>query len=445
MTFSSSQPLTQRRIFSFWLPLAASWVLMTLEGPFVQAAIARMPDPETALAAFGIVASLSITIESPIIMLLATSTALCRDRDAYRVLRCFMIWLNLLLTGVQIIVAFTPDFDWIVLGAMDVPEHIARAARPGMAIMILWSAAIGWRRFYQGILIRFGETQRVSYGTAVRLLSSGGAAALLAWRSELSGVAVGSCALMAGVLAEAALVTWLVRPTLDRQFGTGVLSRIEPTKGDLTMRRVLGFHTPLAATSLLTLLSQPLISAGLARMAFPEQSLAAWPVASSVVLFARSFGMATQEVVIALLYGPETFAPVRRFVLNVAAGGVLLLGLIAFTPLGNVYLRKFAGVSVELASFVRPGLRAALLIPGLTALQSWLRALLMKGESTSSIYQAMGINLVVTAMALFGGVAVKAPGIEMAAVALTVAMLVELFFLGRRSRRVLPSSSAGQS
>jgi len=445
MTVAASRPLTQRMILSFWFPLAASWVLMTLEGPFVQAAIARMPDPETALAAFGIVTSLSITIESPIIMLLATSTALCRDRDAYRVLRRFMIWLNVLLTVVQIVVAFTPVFDWIVPGAMDVPDHIARAARPGMALMILWSAAIGWRRFYQGILIRFGETRRVSYGTAVRLLSSGGTAALLAWRSELSGVAVGSCALMAGVLAEAALVTWLVRPTLGRQFGAGVLSRIEPSGDGLTMRRAMGFHTPLAATSLLTLLSQPLISAGLARMAFPEQSLAAWPVASSVVLFARSFGMATQEVVIALLYGPETFAPVRRFVLTVAMGAVLLLGLIAFTPLGDVYLRKFAGVSAELASFARPGLRAALLIPGLTALQSWLRALLMKSESTGSIYRAMGINLLITAAVLIGGVAVKAAGIEMAAVALTVAMLVELFFLGQRSRRVLPSFSAGQS
>lgn len=65
---------------------------------------------------------------------------------------------------------------------MGVPEHIAAAARSAMAIMILWSAAIGWRRFYQGILIRYGETRRVSYGTLVHLLASAGTAALLAWR-----------------------------------------------------------------------------------------------------------------------------------------------------------------------------------------------------------------------------------------------------------------------
>lgn len=146
---------------------------MTVEGPVIQAVIARLPNPEVSLAAFGIVFSLSITIEAPVIMLLATSTALCRDHAAYLVLRRFMLWLNVLLTIIGAIVAFTPLFDWIVLGAMGVPEPIARAARPGMRILTFWSAAIGWRRFYQGILIRFGGTRRVTLGTAARLLSSG--------------------------------------------------------------------------------------------------------------------------------------------------------------------------------------------------------------------------------------------------------------------------------
>jgi hypothetical protein len=200
----------------------------------------------------------------------------------------------------------------------------------------------------------------------------------------------------------------------------------------------VSFHAPLAATSLLTLLSQPLISAGLARMANPESSLAAWPVAYSVVLFARSFGLATQEVVIALSNGATTFVALRRFSLYVAIGAVLLLALIAFTPLIDLYLGEIAGISPELARFVIPGLRAALLLPGLTALQSWLRALLMKEEATTSIYQAMGLNLVFTAVILVLGVMLGAPGIQMAALALTVAMLAELVFLDKRTRRAIP-------
>ena len=214
-------------------------------------------------------------------MLLATSTALCRDHAAYLVLRRFMLWLSLLLTIAAAVVAFTPVYDWIVPGAMGVPEPIAAAARPGMRILTFWSAAIGWRRFYQGILIRFGRTRRVTFGTAVRLLSSGGVAAALALWRKLPGVSVGSCALMAGVLCEAIVVTWLVRPTLVRHLSaTPILAlpslTTRTTNRALTTRHVLNFHAPLAATSLLALLSQPLISAGLARMASPELSLAAF-------------------------------------------------------------------------------------------------------------------------------------------------------------------------
>ena len=68
--------MTQTDILLFWLPLFASWLLMTAEGPTVSAAINRLPEETIMLAAQGIVVSLEVTIESPIINLLATSTAL---------------------------------------------------------------------------------------------------------------------------------------------------------------------------------------------------------------------------------------------------------------------------------------------------------------------------------------------------------------------------------
>jgi FtsH-binding integral membrane protein len=67
----------------------------------------------------------------------------------------------------------------------------------------------------------------------------------------------------------------------------------------------------------------------------------------------------------------------------------------------------------------------------------------MKGEATKSIYQAMGINLLVTALALVAGVVLDAPGIQMAAVALTVAMLAELVFLRQRAKRAVIALQTG--
>ena len=60
------------------------------------------------LAAAGMVISLSVTIESPIINLLATSTALVKDRASYLLVRRFTIHWMILLTAVTILIAFTP-------------------------------------------------------------------------------------------------------------------------------------------------------------------------------------------------------------------------------------------------------------------------------------------------------------------------------------------------
>lgn len=432
--------MTQRKILWFWLPLAASWALMTLEGPTIQAAIARLPQAETMLAAAGIVISLSVTIESPVIMLLATSTALAKTPQSYRVLRRFMIHLNILLTVIAALIAFVdPIYNAMVPGVMGIPVHIATAAQPALQIMIFWSAAIGWRRFYQGILIRFGHTRAVGWGTGLRLFAAATTAFSLAAFSELPGVIVGAYTWMVGVLSEMIYVYWVARPTvatyLTEQNKVDRSPR-PPGQPSLTYWQVVKYHTPLAATSLLTLLVQPLIGAGLARMAFPEENLAAWPVVFSVLLFFQSAGMALPEGIIALLKGGETIAPLRKFCILVATAATSALALIVFTPLLNLYLLYVTSVTPRLAQFIVPGVVLGLLIPGLQAIESWFRGVLMAGNATGHIYWGMGFNLVITALVTAAGVYWQARGAPTAAIAITGGMIAETIYLWWRVRPV---------
>src|SRR3990170_6064281 len=99
---TASPALTQKRILLIWLPLAASWLLMALESPYISAALARLSEAERMIAAFGLAMSLSITIESPVISLLATSTALARSRQNYLMLGTTLL---------QFLLAWTPVFD----------------------------------------------------------------------------------------------------------------------------------------------------------------------------------------------------------------------------------------------------------------------------------------------------------------------------------------------
>ncbi len=423
---------TQRQILLFWLPLAVSWLFMSAEGPVLQAVIARLPDMQTQLAAFGIVMSLEIAIESPVIMLLATSTALANGAKNYLILRRFVIWAILLVTVEAVLVAFTPLYRVIVLDLMGIPPAIAAAAHPGMKIMTLWSASIGIRRFLQGVLIRHGRTRWVGYGTLVRLLSSGGGGLLIASATHLPGVEMAATALMAGVITEAVFITWVSRPTVNRIKAAGQ----EPGMDALSFWDVTRYHAPLAITSLLTLMAQPLIGAGLARMPFPAENLAAWPVIWGILFIFRSPAFALPEAVIALIAEPHLKEQVRAFCRRVGIASSAAMLFLAATPLIRVYLRHVAGLPDSLSGFVVPGMILSVAVPWINSGHSWFRGLLMAARRTRVIYLGMGLNLALMAVMVTVGVLLQTPGAPAAVLALTLALVAEVIFLSRRLRGV---------
>jgi hypothetical protein len=70
-------------LFWLWLPLALSFTLMMLESPVTNAALARFAEPSVQIAGFGVALGLSLLIESPVIMLLATAIALVQGRESF--------------------------------------------------------------------------------------------------------------------------------------------------------------------------------------------------------------------------------------------------------------------------------------------------------------------------------------------------------------------------
>ena len=95
---SDTLALRQRDLFRFWLPLAATWVMMGVEGPFLAALIARLSEPVYNLAAHGVAFAVAIIVEAPVIMMLGAATALVDGRVSFLRLRRFTLWLNVATT-----------------------------------------------------------------------------------------------------------------------------------------------------------------------------------------------------------------------------------------------------------------------------------------------------------------------------------------------------------
>jgi hypothetical protein len=204
----------------------------------------------------------------------------------------------------------------------------------------------------------------------------------------------------------------------------------------LSVRDVLRFHLPLAATSLLTLLAQPIVGAALARMPHPEETLAAWPVIWGIMSLFRSAAFALPEAVIALVSDNRLKTAVGTFCRRTGFAASAAMLLTVLTPLSDVYLRHVAGLPGQLSAYVIPGLVLGLALPYINAVHSWLRGLLMAGHATGAVYWGMGLNLALTAILVVGGVLLGTPGIATAMIAMTVAYVAEVYYLRRSEVRL---------
>ena len=365
---------------------------MALEGPYVAAIVARMPEAARGLAAFGVATSLAWLIESPIMMLLSASAALVRDRASYVALRRFAHILNALVTLGMIVLALPPVFS-LVARAIGLPEDIARLAHMATASMILWPAAIGYRRFYQGILVRHHLTRRVAYGTVVRLTTMSITAAVLAFVFKLPGALVGALALLSGVILEA-----FASRHMARHLVRSIVASDAVAEGTLLRQREIArFYFPLALTSILSMALGPLVTFGLGRGTAPIESLAVWPVVNSMVFLFRSGGVAFQEVGIAL----DSDREVGRTAFLLGTLASVALALVAFTPLERFWFEQLSGLSPELAAFALWPTRILILFPALEYILSFQRARWILDHRTGVVTIATAVETVKLAVTLF--------------------------------------------
>jgi hypothetical protein len=423
-----------RRILRTWWPLAASWLLMSAESPALTAIVARLANPEINLAAYGgVVFPMSMIVEAPIIMLLAASTALCKDLASFRLVRRFMLIAGGSLTLLHILIAFTPLYYVVVEGILGVPPEIVEPARVGLMIMTPWTWSIAFRRFNQGVLIRFGRSQTVGVGTVIRLSANGLVLLTGYWIGSLPGIVIASAAVAMGVICEALYAGWVVRPVV-----AGPLRQAERVEPALTWRAFFAFYIPLAMTSLLTLLANPIGSAALSRMPEPLISLAVWPVVTGIVFMFRSLGIAFNEVVVALLDEPRSSNNLRRFANWLIIASSAAISLVAFTPLARLYFEKIAALPPDLVKLAQAGLLFALPLPALSVMQSWYQGAILWGRRTRSITEAVGIYLLTSLVTLTAGVIWgQVTGLYIGLASLTLSTITQTIWLWRRGRPVI--------
>jgi progressive ankylosis protein len=432
--------LTQRRILLFWAPLALQWVMMAIEGPFLAAVIARMGDPAFNLAAYGVAFAFAILVESPVIMLMSASTALVDDATSYRRLRSFTHALNAGSTALLLFVLVPPVYRFLMTTLLGLPEQVGSLVYGALWLLLPWPAAIGYRRFLHGVLIRSGRTRLVAYGTILRLAGMGGAALLLYHGTALPGAWVGAIALSAGVVTEAAAAHVMARGAVRELIAAG--SREEngaPTAPGF--REIARFYYPLALTSLIGLTTQPILTFLMGRAPSPVASLAVFPVVHALSFLFRATAFSFQEAAIALAGARfENVRPLARFAIMLGLASSGGLALVAFTPLSGVWFVRLSALPPELAAMAVQAARLVAPMPAIAVALGLQQALLVRGRVTRPITFATGLEVAtITATFTVAGRFAGLTGVDAAMIAIVAGRLAGNLFLLPATRRVLRS------
>ena len=392
----TAEPLKTRRILVFWMPLAGTWLMMAVEGPFLAAVIARLPDAAPNLAAYGVAFAFAIIVESPVIMLMSASTALVNNRDSYLVFRRFTIALSALMTGVMVIIVMPPVFDTLA-SWLNLPVAVASLTHQALILMLPWPGAIGYRRLLQGLLIRHDMTRRVAYGTVVRLVTMCATAVIAGWWLSISGALVGALALSVAVVAEALAVRRMSRRAIR-----ALMDRRKTEGQPLTLSNVVKFYVPLALSSFLAMGVQPMVTFFMGQSRMALESLAVLPVLNGLTFLFRSLGLSFQDASIALLGDHmEQYRPLRNVACTLAIVTSVCLAVIAYSPLSFLWFYDVSGLSIGLTEFAIPPLKILVLLPALSVLLSFQRALLVNARTTKVITWATAIEVVGIAMILW--------------------------------------------
>lgn len=370
--------------------------MMSVEGPFLSALIARLDEPEYNLAAYGVAFALALIIEAPVIMMMSASTAIVKDEHSFFKLKRFTYLLSGGLTLIMIILIIPPVFYFIAEDLIGLPPKVAGLTHIATIILLPWPGSIGYRRFCQGILIRNNLTRRVAYGTIVRITTMVLTASIFYTFIDVPGVIVGASALSFAVVAEA-IASRIMTATIIKK-----ISWVAAAGERITYKEIFHFYYPLALTSLLSMGVQPLVTffVGKSRMAL--ESLAVLPVITSFVFIFRAFGLSYQEVIIAKMDKERiNFIPLRNYALILAGILSASLYIISFSPLSNFWFENISGLSKTLSNFSKTPLQIMAIIPALTVWISLQRAMLVNNKKTKLITQGTAIEFITITLVMY--------------------------------------------
>lgn len=210
----------------------------------------------------------------------------------------------------------------------------------------------------------------------------------------------------------------------------------------LGQKEIALFFFPLLLNVQLMSISHTVINGALARLDDYVTALAGFSVAMVVHLFVASPSYQNHTITIAMVRGRGSLRSVLLFVLVIAVWVALMLGLMAFSPLGLWVLGRLLGAPPEVVDQARAALGILFLLPFFTGLRGFCQGLVIRARRTGLVSVATGVRVGGLFLLLALGSRFFS-GARLGAFALVGCVIIETLVMLWFARRVHPPLDTG--
>lgn len=428
-----NQSVTMKKLWYFFIPLGVSASLVTISHVIINSTLSRAADPEHVIASYAIAMSLLGITERPAVLLRQTCSALVRDKQSFRATLTVAQLVFASIIAMGFVLSYSPLGAIIFKNIFGVEEDNVQSVIDVYRVLMFVSLFSGIRCLYQGVIIYQLRTKWLTIGMAIRLAGMYMLSLYFVHTGVRSGI-VGAIIFLFGMMIEAA-VSYSEGRLLVRKLPEKVEKHAVESK-----RHVFSFYRPLLMSSIISVWIGPAINAMLGKTWDAQLAISSFAIAASLVMLLSSFFSYLHQIVINF-YRIDA-AAVRRFVLMLGFIPALLMGIIAFTPVGVLLLEHVIGIHGRLQEESIRVLQAfvlfALVMPWLDVLNGLV---LVRGQ-TKLIVGSQFFNLLFTLITLIISVALSPEwNGTIGAWAQSIGMTAECIFVALALRFIKPMNT----
>ncbi|MFJ7363901.1 multi antimicrobial extrusion protein MatE [Peribacillus frigoritolerans] len=387
---SLNSQVSYKQLSAFFIPLGFSASLTSITHLIINGTLTRTEDAAFIIACYAVAFSLFQIVERPIIVFRQTSSALVNDKQSFKLLAVFFMYVIGIVLLFCSILAFSRVGDWMYVHLFNADENMVRTISQTFKIIILVLIFSGIRGIYQGIIINHLETKWITIGVVVRLITMFVISFLLIMADYVTSVG-GAVIFLAGMIIECLISVWRGHFLIKEYPNTTKSSNLR--KSD-----IFHFYTPLVFYFIFQTMMIPIVYVFLAKSDNIQMGIASFSLALSITNMTLSFFMYTHQIV--LQFYQKNKKKVINFTLLISLTPSILLTVLCFSPLGSWFMKVVMGADPVLAATTIGVLKFFILKTLVFPIVDFLNGFLMLQRKTKRMVLSQVINLITVIISL---------------------------------------------